>query len=81
MKRALRTIWPLCMGIGLGYVGFACGEGLNVSVWYLDPVVGLRRTQTGQVMTFATAKGYYCVSPEDMSSILAEYEACKQAGK
>ncbi len=79
--RAIKNCGLLILGSAIGAIGLACAQGMNIAVWYLDPSQGLVRKQSGQVLTWTQAKGYYCVSSTDMQTILAEYQACRQAGK
>lgn len=81
MKSKIKALSLFFAGVVIGAIGFACGSGIKISIWYLDPTRGLVHQQTGQVMTWTQAKGYYCISPADETTLLAAYEACENAGK
>lgn len=56
----------------------ACGAGLVIKIYYLDPAKGLVRKQEGEVIPFSDAKGYRCVSSQDFDALLQSYASFKE---
>lgn len=77
----IRTLSTLLIGMVFGAVLYACGAGLNIKVYELDPAQGLVRKQANEVIPFAQATGFYCVSPSDFQALITAYQTCQNAGK
>jgi hypothetical protein len=77
--QTLKKLSLVSLGMVLGAALYSCAEGLGVKVYKIDPAQGLVRKQAGEVIPFAKASGYFCMSPSDTEAVVAELNACRQA--